>query len=265
MLGAEITIGELAELMQVSVHQIRYFEEKGVLLPSYTDTNQYRKYGIDQIYQLSQIMLLRKLGMPVQAIKESMAEDGEQVMEEKLHHSLGEVGREIARLQQLEQLLLKVLHEQRDFQMDKQSYSVKMREALQLQKWFDMDSAAALDARTLVEQSAGVNHLFETDIHYVYDRKDTVSLYTALERGRGTGRILPAGNYLSLKLQVKDESGLEKAIEQFSRHAEHEYGELPGPLILIEKSYLSLFSQGMLHYEILLCIETEAASGVDPL
>lgn len=141
MLGAEITIGELAELMQVSVHQIRYFEEKGVLLPSYTDTNQYRKYGIDQIYQLSQIMLLRKLGMPVQAIKESMAEDGEQVMEEKLHHSLGEVGREIARLQQLEQLLLKVLHEQRDFQMDKQSYSVKMREALQLQKWFDMDSA----------------------------------------------------------------------------------------------------------------------------
>ncbi|AIQ59933.1 MerR family transcriptional regulator [Paenibacillus borealis] len=264
-MGAEITIGELAELMRVSVHQIRYFEEKGVLLPSYTDTNQYRKYGIDQIYQLSQIMLLRKLGMPVQAIKESMAEDGQQAMEEKLHHSLGEVGREIARLQQLEQLLWKVLHEQRDYQINKQSYSVKMREALQLQKWFDMDSAAALDARTLVEQSAGVSHLFETDIHYVYDSTDTVSLYTAVERGGGTGRILPAGNYLSFKLQVKDESGLVKAIEQFCRHAEHEYGELPGPLILIEKSYLSLFSQGMLHYEILLCIETEAASGVDTL
>ncbi|WP_241781647.1 MerR family transcriptional regulator [Paenibacillus sp. DMB5] len=45
----EITISELARLMQVSVHQIRYFEEKELLLPAYTDSNQYRKYSIDQI------------------------------------------------------------------------------------------------------------------------------------------------------------------------------------------------------------------------
>jgi DNA-binding transcriptional MerR regulator len=31
-----------AQLMNVSVHQLRYFEEKGILYPLYTDENQYR-------------------------------------------------------------------------------------------------------------------------------------------------------------------------------------------------------------------------------
>jgi DNA-binding transcriptional MerR regulator len=260
-MGTEITISELAKLMQVSVHQIRYFEEKGLLLPSYTDTNLYRKYGIDQIYQLSQIMLLRKLGMPVQAVKECMAESGQQVMEEKLHRSLVEIGGEIARLQLLEQFILKVLQEQRDFQMEKQSCQVKMREAMPLQKWFEMDSAATLDARTLAEQSIRVNALSETDIHYIYDRTNTVSLYTAVEPGGEVGRVLPAGEYLSCRLQVTDESVLKEEIGQFSRYAEQEYGELPGPLVLIEQSYLSLFSRDKLHYEILLCIESGDATG----
>ncbi|WP_240927487.1 MerR family transcriptional regulator [Paenibacillus thiaminolyticus] len=56
---SEITISELAKLMNVSVHQIRYFEEKGVLQPSFTDNNQYRMYGIEQVYELAHILLLR--------------------------------------------------------------------------------------------------------------------------------------------------------------------------------------------------------------
>lgn len=45
-----ITIGQLAKLMNVSTHQIRYFEKKGVLLPDLIDENSYRIYGIKEIY-----------------------------------------------------------------------------------------------------------------------------------------------------------------------------------------------------------------------
>lgn len=69
---SEITISELANLMNVSVHQIRYFEEKEVLGPAYTDNNQYRMYGIEQVYQLAHILLLRKMGVSVQSIKNCM-------------------------------------------------------------------------------------------------------------------------------------------------------------------------------------------------
>ncbi len=57
-----ITISELAKLLQVSVHQIRYFEKKGVLTPAYTGENQYRMYGMDEVYRLAHILLLRKMG-----------------------------------------------------------------------------------------------------------------------------------------------------------------------------------------------------------
>ncbi|WNS44184.1 MerR family transcriptional regulator [Paenibacillus sp. MMS20-IR301] len=265
-MSTEITISELARLMEVSIHQIRYFEEKGVLLPSYTDTNGYRMYGIDQVYQLSQIMLLRKLGMPVQTIREHMEDPDPQAMEEKLQHSLTETGAEIVRLQQLERQIRKVLREQQDFQREKLSCHVKMREALPLQKWFELETAASLEASTLAEQSARVGRLFETDIHYVYSGADHVALYTAAEPGGRTDLTLPAGRYLAYSLQAENESALEQITAQFSRHAEREYGELPGPLILVEKSYLSLFSRDKLHYEVLLCIEPEGSGeGADAI
>lgn len=50
-----MTISELARLMQVAVHQIRYFEEKEVLLPAYIGDNQYRMYGLDEVYRLAHI------------------------------------------------------------------------------------------------------------------------------------------------------------------------------------------------------------------
>jgi DNA-binding transcriptional MerR regulator len=47
-MNKDIKIGELAVLLKVSIHQIRYFEEKGVLLSKYKDENGYRMYGIEK-------------------------------------------------------------------------------------------------------------------------------------------------------------------------------------------------------------------------
>lgn len=191
--------------MQVSVHQIRYFEDKGVLLPSYTDTNQYRKYGIDQIYQLAQIMLLRKLGMPVQSIKESMAEAEPERIKEKLDDALAEAGRELARLQQLQQLIRKILLEQQNFEAEEMSCSVKQRDALLLRKWLEVDAASGLNARMLAEQPERQSGLFEADIHCIHE-EGIVTLYTAVEEGGRSDRILPQGTYLSYSVQIEDES-----------------------------------------------------------
>lgn len=68
-MNSDIKIGELAALLKVSIHQIRYFEEKGVLLPKYKDINGYRMYGIKEIYILSHILLLRKFNINASDIK----------------------------------------------------------------------------------------------------------------------------------------------------------------------------------------------------
>ncbi|WP_019912582.1 MerR family transcriptional regulator [Paenibacillus sp. HW567] len=250
---SEITISELAKLMNVSVHQIRYFEEKEVLMPSYTGDNQYRMYGIEQIYQLAHILLLRKLGLSVQSIKECMTSFGPEQVRQVLQTSLAETNAEILRLQSLQRFISKVLHEHKDFSQENTAYQVKWREPVNLMFWFEMSSQSTLHARELAGQAGQIANLFETDIHFVYDGAGNVSLYTEV-REQGS-RVLPAGEYLISQFAIEHEAELDRQIARFYDYAAAQSYAVTGPLVLIEKSYLSLFSQDKLHYELLLQLE----------
>ncbi len=250
----EITISELAKLMDVSVHQIRYFEEKGLLQPAYTDDNQYRMYSMDEIYQLAHILLLRKLGLPVQAVKESMTGFGPDQVRQMLQTSLENTHTEILRLQQLQLFIGKVLQEHRDFGQEIEAYRVKRREAVNLRRWFGLSSQNVLEARQLAGQAGPGLNLFEADIHYVFEGEGPAVLCT--EAAEGGSLLLPAGDYLSSQFLAADEDELEQRMEQFSSYAADRTLHLTGPLMLIEKSYLSLFSPDRLHYELLRRIGT---------
>lgn len=254
---SEITISELAKLMNVSVHQIRYFEEKGGLEPAYTDNNQYRMYGLDQIYQLAHILLLRKLGVPVQSIKNCMTSYSADQYRQLFHHSLREVDAELKRLQELEQFIKKVLHEQESVSSHPDQYRIKWRDTTYFEHWIDMDSNTKLSATLLAKQAKLVPNLFEQDIHYLYDGSNDgssiVSLY--LETQSPGDFTLPSGNYLSIHSFVTEEE-LDHMIEQFLDYAASQSYVIAGPLIITEKSYLSLFSPNKLHYELQALIES---------
>lgn len=257
---SEITISELAKLMNVSVHQIRYFEEKGVLGPAYTDNNQYRMYGIEQVYQLSHILLLRKLGVSVQLIKDSMTSYSADQYRQLLHHSLREVDAELLRLKELQQFIKKVLHEQHTFNSQSNDYQIKWRDTTYFARWIEMDSHTKLHAKLLAEQGKRVPSLFESDIHYIHEGLSTITL--CLE-SQGPGDFsLPAGNYLSMQGLIHDDDELEQMIEQLYDYATSQSYSIAGPLIIIERSYLSLFSKNELHYELQLLIESATNKGM---
>lgn len=107
----EITISELAQLMQVSVHQIRYFEEKGVLHPAYTGENQYRMYGMDEVYRLAHILLFRKMGLSVQVIKECLSHLTAEQITPIFRQALRDTEAEIQRLQDTKLFIEKLLDE----------------------------------------------------------------------------------------------------------------------------------------------------------
>ncbi|MDQ0493621.1 helix-turn-helix domain-containing protein [Paenibacillus brasilensis] len=121
-----ITISQLSQLMNVSVHQLRYFEEKGILYPSYTEKNQYRMYGLDEIYQLSHILLLRKLNVPVAQIEECLTSYTADDYNQLLESSLEKVRDEIANLKQLEQFIHKVLNEHHNSIQQDNEYRIRL-------------------------------------------------------------------------------------------------------------------------------------------
>lgn len=61
-------IGEAAKETGLSVSNIRFYEKKGLLSPRRREESQYREYGSEDVRRLKEIMLLRKMGLPVESI-----------------------------------------------------------------------------------------------------------------------------------------------------------------------------------------------------
>lgn len=256
---SEITISELARLMRVSVHQIRYFEEKGILQPAYVDSNQYRMYGMDQVYRLAHILLLRKLGLSVQAIGGSIDSCSPDQLQLELRHSLNELDTEIARLQELRQFTVKMLQGHQQLGMLSGSYRLVQRAPANLTRWAELNSSMQLTARQLADRAKPVPDLFESDIHYVAAGPDSFAV--CLETDASGDLVLPEGEYLTALQWIGEEDELQQAIEDFYEYAARQSLTLDGPLILIERSYLSLFSGSKLHYELLAKVQPAQPGG----
>lgn len=249
----DITISELAKLMNVSVHQIRYFEEKGVLEPAYTDDNQYRKYGMDEVYRLAHILLLRKLGVPVQAVKECLSAGSGEPCRRLLQDSLRSLDAELQRLGELRQFIQKVLHERDTFYLHVEEYTLKPRKTVILSRWLETEPAGKLTAKQLAARSKRVPNLFESDIHYIWDDSGTLTLY--LETPPPGDLTLREGVYLSAQRLIREDAELALLVQQFQEYTAANGYRLAGPPFLIERSYLSLFGHDELHYELLAKVE----------
>ncbi|MGE7613385.1 MerR family transcriptional regulator [Paenibacillus sp. NPDC101420] len=242
-----ITIGELSKLMNVSVHQIRYFEEKEILFPAYTDSNQYRMYGINEIYQLAQILLLRKLNVPVSTINKSMNNFTKNDYHQLLEQSLSKINSEINQLMLLQQFLQKVLKEYEHSDILEDKYHIKQLDTRHLKKWMEIEQDESLTARSLYEKKPQPAHLFETDLHYLYG---TEQVTLCFESTHLPDIILEKGSYLYKAFFVTDNQDIEREIAQLEHYLTQHHYTIQGPLILLEKSYLSLFNNDKLHYEI---------------
>lgn len=251
----EITISELAKLMQVSVHQIRYFEDKDVLKPKYVADNQYRMYGINEIYRLAHILLLRKMGLSVQVIKDCLESLSSDQMGTLFNEALSHTEAAIAQLLETKSFITRLLQEQQHTQyQDEIVLKMVHRDALPLSLWFCIQDSAPLNAKLLASHQGEVPNLFEADIHYVYHQSGAVEIYTPSHKDSGD-LVLPVGNYVSCQLLAQDEKELDEHISRFYIEVENQGLDKEGPLIIVEKSYLSLFTPEQIHYELLLKVK----------
>lgn len=61
-------ISEAAKMTGLSVSNIRFYEKKGLLAPVREEESKYRDYSDEDIRQLKQIILYRKMNLPVETI-----------------------------------------------------------------------------------------------------------------------------------------------------------------------------------------------------
>ena len=63
-------INEVETLVGITKKNIRFYEERGLLSPQRNSENGYRDYGEEEVEMLRRIKLLRKLGVPLEEIRQ---------------------------------------------------------------------------------------------------------------------------------------------------------------------------------------------------
>lgn len=59
-------IGEVAEQTGLSISNIRFYEKKGLIEPKRNEQSKYRDYTEEDVKRLKQIILYRKMDMPLE-------------------------------------------------------------------------------------------------------------------------------------------------------------------------------------------------------
>ena len=79
-------INEVEALAGITKKNIRFYEEQGLLAPRRSPDNGYRDYGEAEVETLRRIKLLRKLGMPIEEIRQILS--GQQTLGDGLERHL---------------------------------------------------------------------------------------------------------------------------------------------------------------------------------
>lgn len=244
-------MGQLAELMAISKHQIRYNEEKGLLSPAFVDKNGYHKYGMDQVYQLANILLLRSLGVSTARIDQFMNNQDTVWAEKTLKETLKETEEKIQQLvlakQKIENLLPEINQKEESyFKLPQRNlskiYSYPLKESLDLVSFFKS-----------VKNSQKNQMLFSESIYYLFN-DDQVDVYVSDDSS--TEKALPAGDYLVKRIWVEEERELLEAIDYFSKEVEQPFWKV-SEIIVKEAAYSSVLMNNQILYELQYCISME--------
>ncbi len=251
----DITIGEFANLMDVSTHQIRYFEEKGVLFPSYIDENGYRMYGIEQIYTLSHILLLRRLNISVSDIKKQFAVFSPDDYLDTLEKSVENIKKQIEELQSLKDATIRIIEKANSNQKYINTFAIKSFPKRHLSLIEKTDLTFSLNARNIYDlfyQSNKTDHIYSNDFITLIDEKN---LHFCIESCNAKDYILKEGEYLSFQFLIKEEKELDIMIEHFFTYAKKNKIRLSGYLIEIENSDIAMFYNEKLSVELQMLIK----------
>jgi len=67
-----VKINEVEALVGITKKNIRFYEDQGLLSPKRNAENSYREYGEEEVQTLRRIKLLRKLGIPIEEIRQML-------------------------------------------------------------------------------------------------------------------------------------------------------------------------------------------------
>ncbi len=257
-----ITIGELAKLLNISTHQIRYFEEKKIFSPNIIDENGYRLYDIKQVYQLEHILLLRKFNIPVSQIRKSLKDYSHQEYVHMMQENLFDINKQIDHLVHLKNLSLEVLDKISALESSLEKYRINDLNERFMKLIYHVNQADFVSTKTFYDNALEKIKnptLFDTDITYICD-DDSLHVCTTFLKPSVADYLLEAGQYLCFGFFADDYTHVQSQVLSFLNYINDNKISTRGKLIISESSLLSIFNNGQIYYEIQILTHNKDAS-----
>jgi len=97
--NTKLKIGEFSQMMQVTVKTLRFYEQKGLLMPCEVDEwTGYRYYNVEQMHRLTCIRDLQRLGFSLDEIREMFDSEMHDPTDAQIKEKLAETERQIKEL-----------------------------------------------------------------------------------------------------------------------------------------------------------------------
>jgi len=121
----KLTIGQMAELNQVTRQTLRHYETEGLLIPYYSDPDTgYRYYHIDQSAKLDMIQYLKFCGMSLQQIKTELESANIDEVQSFLTTQLGYIDESLRRLNQSRRAIARTIENYKRYKLLPQNQTI---------------------------------------------------------------------------------------------------------------------------------------------
>lgn len=120
------TIGQIANLMGISRDKLRYYEEKGILVPTQNNENNYRQYDFNNIDTILSIEFYRSLDLEFKSIKKIHSECDLKGIDNILNKKHRDVKNEIERLNTIVKRIEKAQKACRDIERYLNKFVIKV-------------------------------------------------------------------------------------------------------------------------------------------
>ncbi|MHC1685497.1 MAG: MerR family transcriptional regulator [Clostridiaceae bacterium] len=119
------TIGQVASIIGISRDKLRYYEEKGIVVPTQNNENNYRQYNLNDIDTVLAIEFYRSLDLDFESIKKIHSECDLNGIEEILDKKHRNITNEIERLSKVLKRIHKAKNACKDIEQYLNKYVIK--------------------------------------------------------------------------------------------------------------------------------------------
>ena len=216
----DLTIGEVAKLLDISTYNLRYYQKEGLVSPSGESESGYRLFNIDDVIHIKCIMLLRESGISIKEIQKLLDNYNKDNYIETLNSSLDRIMSEIERLSALKVDVESTLRVAQNAADQFSIRNLDVRTFLEIKK-SEFDAVYSAKEIFDITETKGIekNAIITNNLHYIlYDNEISMCVPTQCHKDCV---VFNKGKYLCYEFMINDYNDPKAFDDKINEFVEH--------------------------------------------